>query len=887
MTSECEGKIVQIPNNPASDETASTPHNAHVDILLDEHDDTGQSLQNDNFGSENIPSSLLNALFPLNEPSTTNLTQTEDDDPVSLSSNINQNSFNVNSPIKPELESPICNLSENSTHSEPINQTTVYAQAEPENTHTNLISEPSEDSTPKKGVNTHAFDDIQVEKSQDILVGEQCGDFNNSELKKGLNANVELEKAQENSVCEPLESFIHSEPKNSMSENENPASDNAKLEKSQESSVCKPSEDSTQSEPTNCMSAYVTSAIEHIEMEKSQENTTCELSEKSTHSPIENQTDVDSIRLPSQMEFDKTQNDLQEEKKNNAQEPNNFCITTDDNSEAIAHEVMSKEPEMSNEEIAVNKLLEVLDEASCEVPEADNKDVVDLRIDTGMSADYETHVENDKSAGNEYGQGISGNMMDILNSLDPVSSLKNDEEKENNLESAPSATISTAKEEEADDSDLLKSDKAKDSMRNRETTFEDREDKSVVESTNKKEEKLPVESTIQDNNLSITPTLDKQAVDSSVNSDDVDDEARIKLQELLHAQSTKIAEESDFDDIEIKAAPTVLITQDHSKEEKEESITDKTTDQQSPPCATVESKIRIEINDNAVEENEWNQVDTVEVAEQSTDDETEITSRLASPTITFKDAERECRKLNWLPYSEKVKTTVNKKGFFATVKSLFCGPPSLNKTLEEDRLFIFCMAAYQFDNNCETHIRVLQTIFKLLTGSRFDCPRYGNHWENIGFQGTDPSTDLRGTGFLGLLQILYLMTSHVDLGHKIYKLSLHETQNFPFCVMSINITRMCLQCLREGLINKESNIRMLVFPIFNKLYAGTFNEFYTMWKRGGKTIKDSGFVLKDLETNVRKQKDRILSQLDTSTKFGDNNDDDDKPLDFFNVCQKN
>lgn len=42
--------------------------------------------------------------------------------------------------------------------------------------------------------------------------------------------------------------------------------------------------------------------------------------------------------------------------------------------------------------------------------------------------------------------------------------------------------------------------------------------------------------------------------------------------------------------------------------------------------------------------------------------------------------------------------------------------------------------------------------------------------------GTDPSTDLRGTGFLGLLQILYLMTSHSNLGQKIYKLSLHETQ---------------------------------------------------------------------------------------------------------------
>lgn len=46
-----------------------------------------------------------------------------------------------------------------------------------------------------------------------------------------------------------------------------------------------------------------------------------------------------------------------------------------------------------------------------------------------------------------------------------------------------------------------------------------------------------------------------------------------------------------------------------------------------------------------------------------------------------------------MPIQEKVKTTNNKKGFFATIKNLFCGPPNLNKDLEDDRLFVFCMAA--------------------------------------------------------------------------------------------------------------------------------------------------------------------------------------------------
>jgi hypothetical protein len=75
--------------------------------------------------------------------------------------------------------------------------------------------------------------------------------------------------------------------------------------------------------------------------------------------------------------------------------------------------------------------------------------------------------------------------------------------------------------------------------------------------------------------------------------------------------------------------------------------------------------------------------------------------------------------------------------------------------------------------------------------------------DNI-FSGMDPSTDLRGCGFLGLMNILYVVTEPRAqvLATNIYKLSLHETQNFPFSVMSINITRIALQTLREGKLNR-------------------------------------------------------------------------------------
>merc|ERR1719458_2281288 len=63
------------------------------------------------------------------------------------------------------------------------------------------------------------------------------------------------------------------------------------------------------------------------------------------------------------------------------------------------------------------------------------------------------------------------------------------------------------------------------------------------------------------------------------------------------------------------------------------------------------------------------------------------------------------------------------------------------------------------DNDCNLHVGMLRTVYRQLTGSRVDPPRYGGHWEEIGFQGTDPATDLRGVGLLGLIQATYLTTS--------------------------------------------------------------------------------------------------------------------------------
>lgn len=72
------------------------------------------------------------------------------------------------------------------------------------------------------------------------------------------------------------------------------------------------------------------------------------------------------------------------------------------------------------------------------------------------------------------------------------------------------------------------------------------------------------------------------------------------------------------------------------------------------------------------------------------------------------------------------------------------------------------------------------------------------------FQGVDPATDLRGVGLLGLVQALYLVANEetYPLAREIYLLSHDSHSQFPLMVLSINVTRISLQALREGVLNK-------------------------------------------------------------------------------------
>ncbi|XP_054660589.1 ELMO domain-containing protein 3 isoform X2 [Grus americana] len=239
------------------------------------------------------------------------------------------------------------------------------------------------------------------------------------------------------------------------------------------------------------------------------------------------------------------------------------------------------------------------------------------------------------------------------------------------------------------------------------------------------------------------------------------------------------------------------------------------------------------------------------------------TSVTATPPISFNEALQYFQTADLSECRKKVRATVRRQGLAALVRFLF-GPPRLQPQLQGERELALAMAQCGLDDNERVHMRILQTIYKKLTRSRLGCPRYGAHWEELGFQGADPGTDLRGTGMLALMQMLFFVmdAQTLPLAQEIFTLSQHETQNFPFCIMSVNITRIVLQALREERLSRECNRRQQVIAVLNDLYVAAFLQLYRIWKRQHKTITDSGFLLKELELSAKKKPKQLLKSLE-------------------------
>jgi hypothetical protein len=203
-------------------------------------------------------------------------------------------------------------------------------------------------------------------------------------------------------------------------------------------------------------------------------------------------------------------------------------------------------------------------------------------------------------------------------------------------------------------------------------------------------------------------------------------------------------------------------------------------------------------------------------------------------------------------------------GFARALKYKIVGAPRLpSDKLEAERDHVFLMALQQVDHaRSIDHERMLLTLYRALTGDALAPPTYGNHWEVIGFQGNDPSTDLRGSGLFALVQLLYFAKNYRPLLLKLYQLSRDERQNFPLATLSTNVTAMVLLALRQRYkLYGEIGRRGSVYEVVNELYVAAFYHMYLEWKNGNKTIVDWNDTRAALEQEVLHNPKQLIAKF--------------------------
>ncbi|EKX50442.1 hypothetical protein GUITHDRAFT_47364, partial [Guillardia theta CCMP2712] len=138
------------------------------------------------------------------------------------------------------------------------------------------------------------------------------------------------------------------------------------------------------------------------------------------------------------------------------------------------------------------------------------------------------------------------------------------------------------------------------------------------------------------------------------------------------------------------------------------------------------------------------------------------------------------------------------------------------------------------------HLRMLQTIFSHVTGSKEPRARIGRHWEDIGFQGTDPATDLRDLGMLSMLLLLYASSNHLQKVKQVFLFASESASvsdaadhGFPFSLLAISLSRICLEVLRTGGLTDAMNREQSVFDVLNTFFMGLLLEFFSHWRKNG------------------------------------------------------
>ncbi|KAG2273177.1 hypothetical protein Bca52824_067732 [Brassica carinata] len=197
-------------------------------------------------------------------------------------------------------------------------------------------------------------------------------------------------------------------------------------------------------------------------------------------------------------------------------------------------------------------------------------------------------------------------------------------------------------------------------------------------------------------------------------------------------------------------------------------------------------------------------------------------------------------------------------------------PPPLSMLQEERLRNIKRRIEIPFDGSRMEHQDALRQLWRLAYPQRELAPLKSELWKEMGWQGTDPSTDFRGGGYISLENLIYFAKTYPESFHRL----LHKEDGtraeweYPFAVAGINISFMLAQMLdlQSGKPSTVAGIKFLEFleedeMAFDNLYCVAFQMMDAQWLAKRASYMEFNDVLK----STRVQLEHELTLEDVSS----------------------
>lgn len=312
--------------------------------------------------------------------------------------------------------------------------------------------------------------------------------------------------------------------------------------------------------------------------------------------------------------------------------------------------------------------------------------------------------------------------------------------------------------------------------------------------------------------------------------------------------------------------------------------------------------------DTMMEVADW---DNINVEEERRRVTAAASARHTVQVITFKEAFLAIRAdtRSWqrfvTPELKRLADHVETSGFWGTWWSC------LHSNIEEgtddytDRDFVLALQFVPLEATNDVHRRMMVTLYRRLERPARNAPdpaAFGQHWERLGFQGNDPSTDLRSTGILGVLQLLYLADFYPTFCGALYHSATNPLTEVPFVLVGFNFSGVAMEALKERGLHDDiaarrkklgsekhkssnnhaaggaasngtsgsitSDFEYRPPPVMHSLcefYVGALFVFFTEWRQStSRQVTDFGPVKAKLRPFVRENVAKVLKHCDTA-----------------------